>query len=425
MRIALVTTRLEVGGLETILKSFACFLKDTGHSVDFIETSYKGRWSDHFRELGLNVITIAQRGLTSGVRHVKRIASVLQDYDVIFLNDVPQATGALGLLPAQTAVIPILHLDIPSFIRNATSNSREWDLIVAVSPGLRDTLLRYTGISPDRVICIPNGVEVADTWPKAGPDLLCDRPLRVVYVGRVENQQKGVMHLPGIVRRACDLGCELEVNVVGDGPDLQEVQDQFAARCSDCRVRFHGAVGHLETLELMAQQDVLLMPSYFEGLPIALLEAMARGVVPVVSRLPGQTDVVVTDAQDGFLRDVGNEEGFAKAVHLVYRDRNLWSTLSRCAWQTIAERFNLTSVGNAYLAAIEDIRGRKKAGRIDRRSGRLEESLLGDLPHLPACMVRPVRKLLRVLRCWPPAPVNSSPSGAGFGLQPRPGDCRR
>jgi hypothetical protein len=96
-------------------------------------------------------------------------------------------------------------------------------------------------------------------------------------------------------------------------------------------------------------------------------------------------------------------------VHAVYRSGELRRLLSRHAWQTVAERFNVASMGNAYLAAIHDAQRGKRTRGGSTRSGVLDESLLGDMPHLPKFLVRPLRKLLRVLGFWPGPSVGPDP----------------
>lgn len=396
MRIALVVCALQVGGLETVLKSLGEFLRNDGHEVDFVETTSKGKWSDYFADLGFNVVTVIGKWWRSRVHHARRLSSALRDYDVVMLNDTPYAQSVLGLLREDTVVIPILHLGLPSCMTNAIGNSGQWDTVVTVGPGLRNVLLKHAPIPADRVVCIPNGVGVPASWPKVQKDFVVDCPLKVVYIGRIEKQQKGVMHLPRIMRKVRDRNLDLVMNIIGDGPDRRELRDSFVECCPGSNVSFHGALGHQETLKMLSAQDVLIMPSYFEGMPIALLEAMSAGVVPVVSKLPGHTDHIVKEGENGFLIGVGNEDGFANALYSVGEDRDLLRRLSKAAWKTISERFSVAKMGESYLKVIKNAQEAKKLRNSRIRSRRCDISLLGDLPFLTLFMVRPVRKALRM-----------------------------
>ena len=138
------------------------------------------------------------------------------------------------------------------------------------------------------------------------------------------------------------------------------------------------------------------MPSYSEGLPIVLLEAMALGAVPVASRLPGCTDFVIEDGVSGALVPVGDEEGFASRVVALARDRQLLDAMSRSAWQRSKDTFSSARMSESYFELLLQRRARKESGAVRTRSGELDKGLLGDLPWLPVALVRPFRKLLRL-----------------------------
>lgn len=404
LNIAIAVPRLEVGGLETVLKSLARHFAAAGHSPTFIETQSKGVWSDEFRALKFSVVTLPASKLTSAASHAAKVGRELRKYDVVLLNDAPHAQGALGLMRETSVAIPILHLPIDSFRRNATANAGEWEVIVSVSPGMREALMVMNGIPANRVICIPNGVAVPPEWPKHKHDFSPSLPLRIIYVGRLEDQQKGVMHLPGIAKRLRDSHVDFEMRIVGDGPHLSSLKQRFAQQCADCRVFLHGAAHHEEVPGLLAKHDVLVLPSYFEGLPIALLEAMAAGVVPVCSRLRGQTDFIISNGENGYLANVGDEGGFAAAIESVAGNRNQLRNLSLAAWTTIGDRFSLEAMGKAYQDTISATMARRATGSSGTRSGRIDRSILGDMPSLPAFLVRPVRRVMRLVGFWPHPP---------------------
>lgn len=396
MRIALVISLIQMGGMETVLKSLGKFFRGNGHDVEFVEAEAEGSWSAYFQTLGFPVRTLPLKWHRSKVAHSRMIASVLNRYDAILLNDVPYAQATLGLLDPGVISVPIIHLDLPSFISNAASNNGQWDRVVAVSPLLKERFLTTTGYDEESIAYIANGVDVPDAWPKSGQLTDASRPLAVAFSGRIENRQKGVFLLPDVLRALNETGTDIHLNVIGDGPDLQALRARFAD--SGIRnVTFHGALTHEGALSAVERNDALIMPSYFEGMPIALLESMARGVVPVVSNLRGSTDLIVRNGANGFLVDAGRTEGFIEGVRLMARDRIKLREMSRLAWETVSDGFNVVKMGTAYLALMEDISRKKRHGACPR-SQRIDFSLLGDLPRLPHCLVRPARKLLKVLK---------------------------
>ncbi|MHC4993435.1 MAG: glycosyltransferase family 4 protein [Planctomycetota bacterium] len=398
MNIALVTYAIEVGGVETMLRTLATGLRDRGHDVCFVETQSKGEWSDRFRGEGWRVVTVAQQHWRSRVAHARRIADALLDTDVVLLHDAPYAQSVLGLLNADTVALPVLHNALKSMVANASANPSQWDALVGVSPSVCEAALSWGALHGERVRCIPNGVDVPAEWPKRDTVFHPARdhdPLRVVFIGRVEHNQKGVRHLPGIMRRVAETGVPAQLDVIGDGPDLPVLRDLTRDVAGVIRVDFHGALDHAPAMRRLRDAHALIMPSYFEGLPITLLETMALGVTPVVSKLPACTDYVVTDAADGRLIEPGDEEGFARALARLGAEPETRRAMSRAAWRTARERFSGEAMSADYLELIAEMRDAKRLTPT-RRSNQILTDLLGDCPRLPLGAVRPWRKLKRL-----------------------------
>ncbi len=120
------------------------------------------------------------------------------------------------------------------------------------------------------------------------------------------------------------------------------------------RTRFLEGLTHHQVYRLLLDSHVLLMPSLYEGLPIALLESLACGCAPVVSRLPGITDYAISEGESGLLVDVGDTAGFGSAVASLHQDPALWSRMSRTAHASAQSRFSVQAMGKSYLRLIEE-----------------------------------------------------------------------
>lgn len=394
MKIAIVTYALQVGGVEAVIKLSYDYFREQGHDVYIIETSAKGRWSDDFSNAGYHVRQILPSFYESRIMQSRKIAKALSQFDFIILNDAPFAQAILGFLPDKTVVIPVLHSNILSMLRNATANSENVDVLSAVSPALQKYAIMF-GATKDKVKCIPNGIDVPNKWPRAETKDSSEIPLRVVYIGAINQKQKGVFHLPPILSDVFQKYPSVQCDIVGDGPDLIELKERFRKQ-NTIKPIFHGTLSNADAMLILSRADVFIMPSYFEGLPIVLLEAIAHGVVPVVSMLEDITDYVINDGVDGCFVNVGFEKGFAEAIMKLVEDRKILRAMSQAAWQNAAARFSYKIMGAAYLSLAEELRKRRIAHRATRTC-KLDISLLGDYPYLPVVLVRPVRKFLRIL----------------------------
>jgi glycosyltransferase involved in cell wall biosynthesis len=179
--------------------------------------------------------------------------------------------------------------------------------------------------------------------------------LELIFVGRLQHIQKGILWLPDILKACRNRGVDAGLTVVGDGPDAAGLEREF----SD-----HGLAGQVRRLKGLSPEQVytqllnahiLLMPSQYEGLPIALLESQACGCVPIVSLLPGITDTVVTHGETGMLVDVGDVAGIADAIVTLHRDPALWSRMSAAGRERIAAEFSVQRMGDSYLHLIGEV----------------------------------------------------------------------
>ena len=277
---------------------------------------------------------------------------------------------------------------------NATSNPGQWQRIIAVGPGVRESLARnYPQFIP-QIECIENSVPVPAEIPRRPRP----RNLRVICVGRLEQRSKNVHAIPRIVRLVQDAGTSITLDVVGDGPEFSTLES--ALDVTGIAFRMLGRLKPDQALSALNQADVLLLPSFYEGMPIALLEAMARGVVPVASRLRGSTDHVIDQGVNGFLVDSQDDIGFAEAIVGLASDMSLLDNMSRASYQTAITRFDSRKMAARYEMVI-----RTCVDEVSRapptRSGIVSRALLGQFANTPYVLVRPWRRFLRSIGAYP------------------------
>jgi glycosyltransferase involved in cell wall biosynthesis len=398
-RIALVAYAMYCGGMEAFLLRLGRYLRQQRCDVDVITTIEPGEWFGRLAELdlrGFHVSGNSGSGILSPLQHSMRVRDKLAggDYDVAFLNHSRHAQACIGGLPDHMVVIPILHNDNEEIYRVGCANADAWNVAVAVSPKVAESARKRVPRRP--VLQILSGVELPDET------LLAERPargssIRLVFIGRLEHHQKGVLWLPEIYRTCLDRGIDATLTIVGDGPDAAQLQQRLADHSLGQRTQLLKGLAPEEVYRLLSQSHVLLMPSRFEGLPIALLEALACGCVPIVSRLPGITDVAVTHGENGMLVEPADLSGFADAVGSLARDRSLWSRMSGAARERASREFSVEGMGSSYLRLIQDARnGYYPLPRSRKHQLPVDLSLFSWRDFLPVGL----RRLGRLGRSW-------------------------
>ena len=180
--------------------------------------------------------------------------------------------------------------------------------LLVVSEDLRRVAIERYGAAPDRTITIPNGCNAAIFHPasrsEARRQLGVDEGARlVVYVGRLV-PEKGLRELLEATAMLSQAHSRVELALIGDGP-LRDELDQSARRIAGVPVHLPGAMDASMVARWMAASDLVTLPSYSEGHPNVLVEALASGRPVVATHVGGIPEVV--DASCGVLvapRDV-------------------------------------------------------------------------------------------------------------------------
>ena len=204
----------------------------------------------------------------------------------------------------------------------------------------RAELIAYRAFVPaQQVMLVPNGIDCAPyaalRRAPAGPGAA----LRLAYVGRLA-REKGLVETLRALKLALAQGARVRLVIAGSGPEEAQLR-RFAAELGLARdVRFAGTLSWAGRLALLAQSDVLVLASYGEGLPYALLEGMAAGAAVIVTRAGAMPDVV-TDGEHGFLVPRRDVPALSRAIVRLAADRALLARMGAACRERIAARYSL------------------------------------------------------------------------------------
>jgi len=315
---------------------------------------------------------------------MRRVARAIPDgAGVVVASDLLDL-ATLSVHDVGRAVVLILHGDHEYYYDLAQKHDRVVHAYVAISRKIREQLLARLPHRAEDIHHIPFGVPIPANvrTPVAGP-------LRLIFAGRLENGQKGVFDLPRIDAKLWSLGVEVTWTIVGDGPDGDALRATWPESST---VRHRGALSNAETIDLLAKHDVFVLPTRHEGLPVAVLEAMGAGVVPVVSNIDSGVPDVVTNGETGCLPAVGNVDAFAGAVARLARDRSMLERLSTFARESVRNRFDVRERTAAYQALYERYAETYRPLAADAA---LQYGSRLDRPWIPNPLVRLIRSTLR------------------------------
>jgi glycosyltransferase involved in cell wall biosynthesis len=206
----------------------------------------------------------------------------------------------------------------------------------------------YSDFAPRaRLVLIANAV-----WPGEA-DLRAERytanrPLKVAYLGRLA-ADKGIFETIEAVRILRDRSVTVRLTIAGSGPARSEITRALEADRLGNQACLVGAVFGCAKQQFWQEADVLAMPTYREGLPYVLLEAMAGGTVPVVSPVGAIPDVV-QDKVHGLLVPARDPQAVANALERLANDRALLHRLALAARARVVEHYSVARMAQEFDA---------------------------------------------------------------------------
>ena len=202
---------------------------------------------------------------------------------------------------------------------------------------------RLPARTPD-IVHLPNAVPVGHAPPERLPAR--GRPLRLIYTGRLEQDQKRVTSLISLSDELSRRGVQHTLTLVGDGPAAAEVRALGADPEHTDRVRLPGALAPRALRDALREADCFVLPSRYEGLSVAMLEAMAEGCVPIVTATASGASEAIVDGLHGFLVDVADDAaGSLVAAAMADGVQRFLGSDTRAisveAWRRVRDMFSL------------------------------------------------------------------------------------
>ena len=275
----------------------------------------------------------------------------------------------------------------PKFIqRLARSMFRISGWVVVLGDKDRDLVETELGVSADRLSVIPNAVPA----PRRNSDITANAlaqvsaqvsahvstrgPVQILFLGN-PSRRKGVHDLIAALAERPLRDMDWHVTVAGGGDEIATFRETTHAAGLSERVDFTGWVGRAETMALLESADILVLPSYAEGMAMSVLEGTSYGLCVVCTPV-GSLQYVIENEVTGLIVEPGNVAGLRQALSRAIEDRGLRNRLGAEAARVFASKFDAANypdwVRPIYVSAFAmtaGIPGGEKNG-----SGKLDAS---------------------------------------------------
>jgi len=361
MKFVFIIDHLRPDGTQTVLVQLAAGLASRGHTqkVICLNDSWDQDIVDRLNSVGAKVRIIGKVSLVSGygilwlLRYLRK-----EEFDVAitFLH----VADVLGRLLANWASVPRIVSSLRA--RNVNySRLQRWlvrttmktaDAVIINSAHVRDFAISNEGVQPDRIHVIPNGVRAEIFYKPIDWISLRDRlglPKTGWLLGAVGRltKQKGIDTL---LQALCLLGNrDLNLVIFGTGEDEASLRALAIQLKVEARVHFAGYRRDLPSL--LGALDLYVHPARFEGMPNAVLEAMAAACPIVATRVDGIRELI-EDGNHGWLVKAESPKELARAIDEALKDSEEAHRRGVLARERVLQAFSLESMIAAWEAVL-------------------------------------------------------------------------
>jgi glycosyltransferase involved in cell wall biosynthesis len=393
LRVLHVIGNLDVGGAQEVVRSLAPALAGCGVEASVL-TLRDGPMREALEADGVRVHVVPGRRRSlvrdprawSELRRIRRDvteavvrerADILQTHLLSSLDFLMLGVGTRRRRPSVIWTFHNARLDLrpdqlPAGDRTLGLKRRGYRLgyrsasriaaaLVAVSGEVGRSVANELRPAPGRLVVIPNGVQVDRYGGAGGRDAARDAlgvprdAFLLICVAKLYEQKGHAVLLDAFERlQAAE---DVHLALVGDGPLRAELAERIRGSGQGARVHLAGIRDDIPSL--LAASDAFVLPSLWEGLPMALLEAMASGLPVVASRVAGTEEVLAgTDA--GLLVEPGDADALGAALDRMIGDAELRRRLGSSARERVAERYSVAAQAAAHAELYREVLARRR-----------------------------------------------------------------
>lgn len=378
IRVALLITELSRGGAEKALLQLAATLDLTRFEPVVFSLSGLARDLENslvplFRAAGIETVELGLTGLRNAPSVFRRLTRELKRRQVDVLQSFMFHANIFGRFAGRAAGVPVVCSGIRVAERDAPRRLAfdRWtrslvDAWVCVGEATAEFSRTVGRLPKKRVLSIPNGVGVPDLKTLLATTANADftwvpepfgRRKRIVCVGRLAPQKGLDWFLENAAIWAPQIANDWEIWIVGDGPERDALRRIVEANGLANVVFFAGWRPNVP--EILASADLFALPSRWEGMPNALLEAASVGKAAICADVEGVAEILGDDAAPQICA-FGDDKSWRDKILTLTNDGSLREELGRRNRKRVAEEFSVESATRKYEALWTRLSAEKK-----------------------------------------------------------------
>jgi glycosyltransferase involved in cell wall biosynthesis/peptidoglycan/xylan/chitin deacetylase (PgdA/CDA1 family) len=356
-----IVLSLQPGGLERLVANLVAAPAMSDWRMLVCCLDQEGPLADEVRRAGHEVILVKRRGGVDGAL-VLRLAAMLRERKARVVHTHSLDPMFYGGLAARMAGVPVrLHTQHNTQVFTTYGwrdrlkfklAARLFTRVVAVG-GETERELQRAGIETPRRMTIRNGIDVTRFAPGRAVPTIPGVPSgsRIIGTAARLSPEKGIHRLLEAFALLAPRHPSARLVLAGDGPDRSALEAQARAAAIADRVAFLGF--HPHVAELLPAFEIFALPSLTEGIPLALLEAMAAGI-PCVATAVGGVPEVIENGRTGVLVPADDPEALATAIDSLLNDAGRRSAIGAAGREQVIREWSETAMAGAYAALYRE-----------------------------------------------------------------------
>lgn len=254
----------------------------------------------------------------------------------------PSSLEVLRYVPKGVARVGLIQSNEPGPYKSLQNYKNHLDAVGAVSLEILKILKHKSGLKTKTLGDVRYGIRIPNRKIKAEKEF-GKGPKKILYFGRIVEEQKRISLLPKILTEMDNLSVDYNFTLAGDGPDLKRITKVLIPWTKAGKVNIIGRLSQKKMEKVLSTQEIFLLFSDYEGLPLSLLEAMAHGLVPVVSDLGDDFKTLLVGTGSKLVRS-DNFKMYARAVSYLCKGNNKMSNISKKCRKRIERRFTIQAM---------------------------------------------------------------------------------
>jgi glycosyltransferase involved in cell wall biosynthesis len=352
-------------GAEQLLIDILSKSDRTNHEYVVCCLASRGPIADEIEDLGIPVCVIG-RTRKIDVRCYRRLKALIREFDPDIVHTHLFTSSFWGRIAAfrMGKMCVVTEHNTSDWKRWYHRVANRWlaritSKVIAVSDGVKSSLVQNDRIHPDRITVIQNGLSLDRMKANGSGSVLrrefkCDDDDILAVTVASLTEQKGHRYLIEAAQQFVRNRPNLKVACVGDGPLRKELEARVQARHLGDNVTFTGV--RRDIRDILDAADVFILPSLYEGLSISLLEAAAMAK-PIITTSIGTSEEIIQDGETGLMVKPCEASEIARALEYCADNRAQAIAMGKRASRLVRSNFSVEKTAREYEELYRDLLG--------------------------------------------------------------------